>query len=156
VHAEDSAAGDSRTLATVVGTGSNLRRVDAEGPNPVQVISREQLEVSGKATVADRLRSISANTGNATNETSNSGWASGAAGIGLRGLSQTRSLVLVNGGGLANYVFPANGLADAFVSLTALPLVAGERIEVLKDGAPAVYGSDAVAGVVNIITRQNF
>ncbi|WP_447730437.1 TonB-dependent receptor plug domain-containing protein [Pseudoxanthomonas suwonensis] len=156
VHAEDSAAGDSRTLATVVVTGSNLRRVDAEGPNPVQVISREQLEVSGKATVADLLRSISANTGNATNETSNSGWASGSAGIGLRGLSQKNTLVLLNGRRLANYGFPANGLSDTFVNLNALPLVAVERIEVLKDGASAVYGSDAVAGVVNIITRQNF
>lgn len=156
VHAEDSAAGDSRTLATVVVTGSNLRRVDAEGPNPVQVISREQLEVSGKATVADLLRSISANTGNATNETSNSGWASGSAGIGLRGLSQKNTLVLLNGRRLANYGFPANGLSDTFVNLNALPLVAVERVEVLKDGASAVYGSDAVAGVVNIITRQDF
>ena len=150
------AAGESRTLATVVVTGSNLRRADAEGPNPVQVIGREQLEVSGKATVADLLRSISANTGNATNETSNSGWASGSAGIGLRGLSQKNTLVLLNGRRLANYGFPSGGLSDTFVNLNALPLVAVERIEVLKDGASAVYGSDAVAGVVNIITRQDF
>lgn len=155
-RAEEAASGDSRTLATVVVTGSNLRRADAEGPNPVQVIGREQLEVSGKATVADLLRSISANTGNASNETSNSGWASGSAGIGLRGLSQKNTLVLLNGRRLANYGFPANGLSDTFVNLNALPLVAVERIEVLKDGASAVYGSDAVAGVVNIITRQNF
>ena len=146
----------SPTLATVVVTGSNIRRAEAEGSNPVQVIGREQLETSGKVTVADVLRSISANTGNATNETSNSGWASGSAGIGLRGLSQKNTPVLLNGRRLANYGFPSGGLSDTFVNLNALPLVAVERIEVLKDGASAVYGSDAVAGVVNIITRQNF
>ncbi len=150
-------AGDApRTLNTVTVTGSNIRRAEAEGSNPVQVIDAEELATSGKVTVADVLRSISANTGNATNETSNSGWASGSAGIGLRGLSQKNTLVLLNGRRLANYGFPANGLSDTFVNLNALPLVAVERIEVLKDGASAVYGSDAVAGVVNIITRQNF
>ncbi|MEQ4576426.1 MAG: TonB-dependent receptor, partial [Gammaproteobacteria bacterium] len=153
-HAQDSAGG--KTLATVTVTGSNIKRSDSEGPNPVQVIERQQLERSGKQTVADALRSISANTGNATNETTNNGWASGSAGIGLRGLSQKNTLVLLNGRRLANYGFPANGLGDTFVNLNALPLAAVERIEVLKDGASAVYGSDAVAGVVNIITRQDF
>lgn len=154
--AQSTAATDARTLGTVTVTGSNIRRAEAEGSNPVQVIDAEELATSGKVTVADVLRSISANTGNATNETSNSGWASGSAGIGLRGLSQKNTLVLLNGRRLANYGFPSNGLSDTFVNLNALPLVAVERIEVLKDGASAVYGSDAVAGVVNIITRQNF
>lgn len=151
-----STGGDASTLAAVRVTGSNIKRTDTETANPVQVIGREQLEATGKASVADVLRSISANTGNAANETSNSGWASGSAGIGLRGLSQKNTLVLLNGRRLANYGFPANGLSDTFVNLNALPLVAVERIEVLKDGASAVYGSDAVAGVVNIITRQNY
>src|SRR5687768_361819 len=151
-----SAAATDDTLATVVVTGSNIKRSGAEGPNPVQIIDREQLETSSKVTVADVLRSISANTGNATNETTNNGWASGSAGIGLRGLSQKNTLVLLNGRRLANYGFPANGLSDTFVNLNALPLVAVERIDVLKDGASAVYGSDAVAGVVNIITYENY
>jgi len=150
------ASADASTLAAVRVTGSNIKRSDTETANPVQVIGREQLQTTGKASVADVLRSISANTGNAANETSNSGWASGSAGIGLRGLSQKNTLVLLNGRRLANYGFPANGLSDTFVNLNALPLVAVERIEVLKDGASAVYGSDAVAGVVNIITRQGF
>lgn len=156
--AETSAAasGEASTLSAVRVTGSNIKRSDTETANPVQVIGREQLEATGKASVADVLRSISANTGNAANETFNSGWASGSAGIGLRGLSQKNTLVLLNGRRLANYGFPANGLSDTFVNLNALPLVAVERIEVLKDGASAVYGSDAVAGVVNIITRQNY
>ncbi|WP_312252690.1 TonB-dependent receptor [Stenotrophomonas sp.] len=150
------ASGEASTLAAVRVTGSNIKRSDTEASNPVQVIGHEQLQASGKATVADVLRSISANTGNAANETTNNGWASGSAGIGLRGLSQKNTLVLLNGRRLANYGFPAGGLSDTFVNLNALPLVAVERIEVLKDGASAVYGSDAVAGVVNIITRQNF
>lgn len=146
----------STTVTDVVVTGSNIRRAAAEGFNPVQVIAREELDTSGKVTVADLLRSISANTGNSTNETSNSGWASGSAGIGLRGLSQKNTLVLLNGRRVANYGFPSGGLSDTFVNLNALPMVATQRVEVLKDGASAVYGSDAVAGVVNIITRQDF
>lgn len=140
----------------LVVTGTNIRTAAAKGFNPVQVIGAEEVKTSGKVTVADLLRSISANTGNATNETSNSGWASGSAGIGLRGLSQKNTLVLLNGRRVANYGFPSNGLSDTFVNLNALPLVAVQRMEVLKDGASAIYGSDAVAGVVNIITRQNF
>ncbi|MHC9084227.1 TonB-dependent receptor plug domain-containing protein [Luteimonas sp. RIT-PG2_3] len=149
-------ASDSKTLSTVVVTGSNIRRAEAEASNPVQVISREELATTAKATVGDYLRSLSANTGNASNETQNSGWSSGAAGIGLRGLSQKNTLVLLNGRRLANYGFPNGGLSDTFVNINALPLVAVERIEVLKDGASAIYGSDAIAGVINIITRQNF
>lgn len=149
-------AGGDEPIATIVVTGSNIKRSGSDAPNPVQIISREELETSSKVTVADVLRSVSANTGNATNETSNSGWSAGSAGIGLRGLSQKNTLVLLNGRRLANYGFPANGLSDTFVNLNALPMVAVERIDVLKDGASAVYGSDAVAGVVNIVTRQNY
>ena len=146
----------SRTLDAVQVTGSNIKRTDTETANPVQVIDREQIAASGKQTTAELLRSISANTGGGSNETQNSGWSSGAAGIGLRGLSSKNTLILLNGRRLANYGFPNGGLSDTFVNINALPLVAVERIEVLKDGASAVYGSDAVAGVVNIITRQDF
>lgn len=146
----------STNVADVVVTGSNIRSANTEGFNPVQVIGREEIASSGKSTTADLLRSISANTGNGSNETQNSGWSSGAAGIGLRGLSQKNTLVLLNGRRVANYGFPGGGLSDTFVNLNALPMVAVQRLEVLKDGASAVYGSDAVAGVTNIITRQNF
>lgn len=156
VVAQTTTSAGDEPIATIVVTGSNIKRVGTDGPSPVQIIDREQLETSSKVTVADVLRSVSANTGNATNETTNNGWASGSAGIGLRGLSQKNTLVLLNGRRLANYGFPANGLSDTFVNLNALPLVAVERMDVLKDGASAVYGSDAVAGVVNIITRNDF
>ena len=144
------------SVADVVVTGTNIRSANTEGFNPVQTISREEIRTSGKSTTSDLLRSISANTGNGSNETQNSGWSSGAAGIGLRGLSQKNTLVLLNGRRVANYGFPGGGLSDTFVNLNALPMVAVQRLEVLKDGASAVYGSDAVAGVTNIITRQNF
>ena len=150
------AAGPETAVEELVVTGTNIRTKAAKGFNPVQVIGTEEVKTSGKVTVADLLRSISANTGNSTNETSNSGWASGSAGIGLRGLSQKNTLVLLNGRRVANYGFPSNGLSDTFVNLNALPLVAVQRMEVLKDGASAIYGSDAVAGVVNIITRRDF
>jgi iron complex outermembrane recepter protein len=153
---DQSATTSAYSVSDVVVTGSNIRRANTEGFNPVQVIGREELESSGKSTTADLLRSISANTGNGSNETQNSGWSSGAAGIGLRGLSQKNTLVLLNGRRVANYGFPGGGLSDTFVNLNALPMVATQRLEVLKDGASAVYGSDAVAGVTNIITRQNF
>ncbi|WP_269714963.1 TonB-dependent receptor [Caulobacter sp. NIBR2454] len=157
VHAQGaSGGGGAAEVEELVITGTNIRSARAQGFNPVQVIGQEEVQTSGKVTVADLLRSISANTGNSTNETSNSGWASGSAGIGLRGLSQKNTLVLLNGRRVANYGFPSNGLSDTFVNLNALPLNAVQRMEVLKDGASAVYGSDAVAGVVNIITRQNF
>lgn len=158
-HAADVLAADAgpgRTLDAVQVTGSNIKRTDTETANPVQVIDREQIAASGKQTTAELLRSISANTGGGSNETQNSGWSSGAAGIGLRGLSSKNTLILLNGRRLANYGFPNGGLSDTFVNINALPLVAVERIEVLKDGASAVYGSDAVAGVVNIITRQDY
>lgn len=143
-------------LDEVVVTGSNIRRLVADSVNPVQVIGAEELQTSGKATIAEVLRSISASTGNTNNETQNSGWASGAAGIGLRGLSSANTLVLLNGRRVANYGFPSSGLANTFVNVNALPLVAVQRTEVLKDGASAIYGSDAITGVVNIITRQDF
>ena len=143
-------------LDEIVVTGSNIRRVAADSVNPVQVLGAEELQTSGKATIAEVLRSISASTGNTNNETQNSGWASGAAGIGLRGLSSANTLVLLNGRRVANYGFPSSGLSNTFVNVNALPLVALQRTEVLKDGASAIYGSDAITGVVNLITRQDF
>jgi Outer membrane cobalamin receptor protein len=119
-HAADVLAADAgpgRTLDAVQVTGSNIKRTDTETANPVQVIDREQIAASGKQTTAELLRSISANTGGGSNETQNSGWSSGAAGIGLRGLSSKNTLILLNGRRLANYGFPNGGLSDTFVNI---------------------------------------
>jgi iron complex outermembrane receptor protein len=136
-------------------TGSNIKRVDAEGPAPVQIISREQIERSGSSTVAEVLRNLPANSTASFDETFTGSFARGSAGVSLRGLGQKSTLTLINGRRMAVYAFAQN-LQDSFVDLNSIPLAAIERIEVLKDGASAIYGSDAIAGVVNIILRKDY
>jgi iron complex outermembrane receptor protein len=135
-------------------TGSNIKRVDTETVAPVQVITRDQIERSGQPTVADLLRNIPANSGSFSESFSNS-FAPGAAGVSLRGLGQKTTLVLINGRRTAGYGFAQN-LQDSFVDLNAIPSSAVERVEILKDGASAIYGSDAIAGVVNVILRKDY
>lgn len=149
------ATGTAERLERVEVTGSNIKRTDTETVAPVQVITRQEIERTGQATVAELLRSISANAGQSYNETFTNSFSPGAAGIALRGLSQKNTLVLLNGRRVANYGFAQN-LADTYVDLNAIPIAAVERIEVLKDGASAVYGSDAIAGVVNVILRRDY
>ena len=147
------AAAPGVTLDAVQVTGSNLKRSDEAGVNPVLVIDRAQIEKSGKLTVSDLLRSLTVNSGNSFNEQYTGSFANGSAGVSLRGLSQKNTLVLVNGYRVASYGFAQN-TQDNFVDLNALPLGAIERVEILKDGASALYGSDAIAGVVNLILRR--
>jgi len=135
-------------------TGSNIKRTDVEGVSPVQTIPRQEIERSGQPTTADLVRTISANS-QSLNETFTNIFSPGASGAGLRGLSQKNTLVLLNGRRMANCGFAQN-LQDSFVDLNAIPINAVERIEVLKDGASAVYGSDAIAGVINIILRKDY
>lgn len=136
-------------------TGSNIKRIDSEGIASVQVISKKDIENTGKSTVAEVLRSISANSANSLNEVFTNSFSPGASGLSLRGLGQKSTLVLLNGRRMANYGFAQN-LQDTYVDLNTIPATAVERIEVLKDGASAVYGSDAIGGVVNIILRSDF
>ncbi|WP_085318158.1 TonB-dependent receptor [Derxia lacustris] len=136
-------------------TGSSLKRsVGSEGVAPVLVIGSEEIARRGQTTVEEVLRSLTLNTGNSFNESYTNSFAPGAGGIALRGLSQKNTLVLLNGRRVAPYGFAQN-LQDLFADLNAIPLSAVDRIEVLKDGASAIYGSDAVAGVVNIILKRN-
>jgi iron complex outermembrane receptor protein len=136
-------------------TGTNIKRVDAETPAPIQIITREDIERSAQTTLADVLRNVPANTGNSFNETFSNSFSPGASGISLRGLGQKATLVLVNGRRVANYGFAQN-IADTYVDLNSIPASAIERVEILKDGASSVYGSDAIGGVVNIITRRDY
>ncbi len=136
-------------------TGSYVKRAQAETIESVQIITQKEIQRSGKASVAELLRTLSANVGNSYSESSVNGAAPGAAGIGLRGLSQKNTLVLLNGRRIASYGFAEN-LQDTFVDLNIIPASAVDRIEVLKNGASATYGSDAVAGVVNVILREDF
>ena len=134
----------------IVVTGSRIRRKDLTTPAPVTVISREQVTASGKVSIGEFLQSLP-EQGNAINTQFNNG-GDGATRISLRGLGSPRTLVLMNG----RRMVPGGTGADASVDLNTIPTAAVERIEVLKDGASAVYGSDAIAGVVNIITRRGF
>ena len=148
-------AGTPERLEKIEVTGSNIKRTDLENVNPVQTITRQEIERTGQATVAELLRSISANTGQSYNETFTNSFSRGASGIALRGLSQKNTLVLLNGRRVANYGFAQN-LQDTYVDLNAIPINAVERVEILKDGASAIYGSDAIAGVVNVILRRDY
>jgi iron complex outermembrane receptor protein len=128
-------------------TGSRIRRTDIEGANPVTVMSRVDIEKFGVTSIGDVLQAIPS-AGSAINTNNNNG-GNGTTTINIRGIGSNRTLVLVNGKRWAP------GLGGS-VDLNNIPAAIIERIEVLKDGASAVYGSDAVAGVVNIITRQDF
>lgn len=142
-------------LERVVVTGSNIRTTQKEGASAVQVITAKELAATGKTSVADVLRSISANSGNSFNEQYTASFSAGTAGLSLRGLGQRNTLILVNGKRVSSYA-TAQNLQEVFVDLNSLPMAAVQRIEVLKDGASSVYGSDAVAGVVNIILYKEF
>jgi iron complex outermembrane recepter protein len=136
-------------------TGSNIKRTDTETSSQVQIINREDIQRSGKQSIAEVIQSISANNSGTIPTSFTNGFASGSAAISLRGLGVDSTLVLVNGRRMATY-----GLADdgqrTFVDLNSIPLEAVERVEVFKDGGSAIYGSDAIAGVVNIILRKDY
>jgi iron complex outermembrane receptor protein len=137
-------------------TGTNIKRVDSETAAPIETITREDIQQSGLNTISDVVRRITANSNGTVGDSFTNGFAGGGAtAVSLRGLGSNNTLVLVNGRRLAN-----TGLADdgqySFVDLNQIPFDLVERIEVLKDGASAIYGSDAVAGVVNVILRQQF
>ncbi len=136
-------------------TGSNIKRVDAEGPLPVTVISRDEIDRSAAATIGDFVRGLTVNSGGSGGDGEFNGASAGSAGISLRGLGQKSTLVLINGRRMANHAFARN-LQDTFVDINSIPKGAIERIEVLKDGASAIYGSDAIAGVVNFIMRKDY
>ena len=149
-------AGNRNTNEPVVEvTGTRLKRTDIETPSPVDIITRADIERSGKLTLSDVVRSLAADNNGSIGLGNVSGFAMGSSGVALRGLAVNATLVLINGRRMVSY-----GLADdaqrTFVNLSAIPLDIVDRIEVLKDGASAIYGSDAIAGVVNIILRDRF
>lgn len=131
-------------LEKVEVTGSRIRRVDAETAAPVFVLSRQSIEQSGAATLGELLQDLPSIAGAATNPQVNNGGGAGDSTVSLRGLGSARTLLLLNGRRLVT------------VDVNAIPVNIIERVEVLKDGASAIYGSDAIGGVVNFITRKKF
>jgi iron complex outermembrane receptor protein len=134
-------------------TGSNIKRLEGEGALPVQVITRQEIEQVGIQTAMGVVERLSANSSIGG---INLQGAEGATGVGyaaasLRGLGSARTLVLLNGRRLANTAFSGTS-----VDINSIPLSAIERVEVLTDGASAIYGTDAIAGVINFILRKDF
>ncbi len=136
---------------TIVVTGSRLKRTDIEGPSPVTIIDIEQIENSGKETVADVLREGPWNSFGSFNQRSGSS-AQSQATVDLLGAGAQRTLVLLDGKRLPG----SPSLGGTSINLNTLPLAAVERIEILRDGASAIYGSDAVSGVINIVTKKDY
>ena len=135
-------------------TGSSIKRVEAAGALPVDIITREEIARSGVTNTEQLLQSISAvSTSNAVMLATGAGTSTyGLSSVSLRGLGGFRTLVLVNGRRIA----PFAGGGGGSVNVNAIPLAAIERVEVLKDGASAVYGSDAIGGVINFILTKDF
>jgi iron complex outermembrane receptor protein len=135
-------------------TGSAIKRIDAETALPVQVITREEIARTGVTSTEQLLKSVSAisSLGGVENATGAGTSTGGLSSISLRGLGDERTLVLVNGRRIAAFA----GGDGSEVNVNNIPLSAIERVEILKDGASALYGSDAVAGVVNFILTRNF
>ncbi len=146
-----------QTLERVEITGSSIKRIDAETALPVQVITREQIQKSGATNVEQLLQTISAvsSSGGLTAASASGATTGGISAVSLHGLTSIRTLVLLNGRRIAPYGI---GFTQDSVSVdvNSIPLSAIERVEVLRDGASAIYGSDAIAGVINFILRQEF
>ncbi|MDO1530220.1 TonB-dependent receptor [Fulvimonas sp. R45] len=148
---DSSTPSKAKKLETITVTGSRIRSVDVETAQPIVSLSRKQIEATGLTNVSDVLqRVVSTGTPDITpQDTLSSGSSVGGTYTSLRNLGSDRTLVLVNG---RRWSTDINGLTD----LSTIPSSIIERIEILKDGASSIYGSDAIGGVVNIITRDHY
>ena len=146
----------SQDVEEIVITGSYLKGSPTDGASPIEVIDRETIENIGATSIADITRNLSANSGSENNSDSfTQGATQGTSNVNLRGLGLSSTLILVDGRRHTLTGATAND-GSAFVNTNAIPVVALERVEVLKEGAASIYGSDAVAGVVNYIFRRDF
>jgi iron complex outermembrane receptor protein len=134
-------------------TGTNIPRADPDTPSPVQIITADDLKKSGYTTVSEVLRNLPANGQGTLSQSFAGAYAAGASGISLRGLTVGATLVLIDGHRMAPYPL-SDDAQRSFVDISNIPFDAVERIEILKDGSSAVYGSDAIAGVVNVILKK--
>ncbi|HEY0477303.1 MAG TPA: TonB-dependent receptor [Kofleriaceae bacterium] len=134
----------------IIVTGSTIGRKSLTTPAPLTILNRETLNAAGRSTVGDIIQQLPAQSNGINAQTNNGG--DGSTRIDIRGLGAARTLTLVNG----RRVVPSGNGANSSVDVNTIPLAVIDRVEVLKDGASAVYGSDAIGGVVNIITRTDF
>ncbi|WP_331989527.1 TonB-dependent receptor [Chitinimonas sp.] len=152
-------AADAASAEKIEVVGSNIKRVAKEGPVPVVILKKEEIQKTGASTVSELLKNNGVAGGGSFETQSSASFVSGASAVGFRGLSAGDTLVLLNGRRISAYGGAQQSGSDgavAFVDLNSLPLSAVEQIQILKDGASAVYGADAIAGVLNIITRKDY
>ncbi len=143
-------------IEEVMVTGSYIKGSATDGASPVEVIDREEIENIGAVSIADITRNLSVNSGSENaSDSFTQGSTQGTSNVNLRGLGLSSTLILVDGRRQTLTGATAND-GSVFVNTNSIPVVALERVEVLKEGAAAVYGSDAVAGVVNYIFRRDF
>lgn len=136
-------------------TGSSIKRIDAETSLPVMVIKRVDIERTGATSTVDLLQRLSTIQGSTGESASVGGGSYGFSGVSLHNIGETRTLVLLNGHRLSSFGGQTLTGFAAGMDLNAIPISAIDRIEVLTDGASALYGADAIAGVVNFITRRD-
>ena len=152
--AEQATQGAAQTLDTVSVTGSRIKRSAIEGPAPVTVITAEQMKKEGFATVYDALQTITEAIGNVEQDYNWGSTSVNASPLNLRNLGPGRSLMLINGRRVADYPMPYQGKSN-FSNFNNIPSGIVERVEVLSGAASAIYGSDAMGGVVNVILKDN-
>jgi iron complex outermembrane receptor protein len=146
---------DTQSLQRVEVTGSSIKHVEGESVVAIQTLRREDIDRAGVTTAAELLSKISANSAGLTDGASFTDLPGqrGFSGANLRGLGVSSTLVLLNGRRLANFASPGG---NSGVDLNSIPAAAIARVEVVKDGASAIYGADAIGGVINFITRTDY
>ena len=147
---DSSASGDEVELSKISVTGSRIKRSDIEGPQPLVVITSDDIDQGGFLSVYEAVASVAQNTGQTVMDQLGGGGNRSDNQLNLRDFGPGRTLVLVNGKRRANYPYPS-GDGDAAFNWNRIPIGIVERIEILTAGASAVYGADAVAGVINVI-----
>jgi len=148
---------DDPVVEEVIVTGSYIRGTPEDAPSPVEIIGRDSIEAQGASQIWDVIRNLEVNQGSDTSAagTNDAGQLTGTASVNLRNLGGNSTLTLINGK-RTTPVAVVSSSGQEVVDLNAIPLVMTDRVEVLTDGGSALYGADAVAGVVNIIMRTDF
>ena len=146
---------EPETLETIQVTGSRIPRAQVEGPAPISVVTAQEIKASGFTTIPDLLRSLTVNGGETQSQQSAGGadFSPGAQQVDLRGLGPNHTLVLVNGRRIADFPLPFQGRSN-FTDISSIPLGMIDRVEILTGSASAIYGSDAISGVVNFILKK--
>ncbi len=156
VGAQEVTTVEPQKMQRVEVTGSSIKRTETEAAAAVQVLNRDDIEKTGQTTALGILQTTASIYAGSDSATASSGsFATGSSSASSRGLSKVATLVLVNGRRMPQYGLSDNA-QEAFTNLDAIPSDAIERVEIFKDGASAIYGSDAIAGVINFVLRKEF